>query len=506
MGIWAGILEEFEADKTLALIVAALALLALTHAVVVGHRERLRTNVSLFAIHLVLVPIAGVLRGLKSSVHNDVRLAALVLATLSLIGLFARILFSFALPKVRLQVPRILQDVIVAGASLIGMFMLASRAGLNLSGLIATSAVLTAVIGLAFQDTLGNVVGGLALQMDDSVQVNDWVKVGDISGRVAEIHWRYTAIETRNWETVIVPNAQLVKGQVTVVGRRGSSPPYWRRWVYFNIDFRYPPSEVIRIVAEAFKNARLQRVANDPKPECLIVDLMESYGRYAVRYWLSDLSKTDQTDSDIRVRIYFALRRANIPLSMPAHAVFLTEDSSARKEQKERAEGDRRLEALSRVELFAHLSDEERTHLATRLRHAPFAAGEIMTRQGAEAHWLYMIIDGDVSVRVEADGHEGEVATLHSGDFFGEMSLLTGERRTATVVATSPVECYRLDKAAFQTLLSTRPEMAELIANILARRRNELVAAQEDLDDDSMINRVSSADLLGKIRRFFALD
>lgn len=506
MSIWDGIVAEVREDHTFALTVLALVLVALTHAVVSGHHKRLRTNVALFGVHLLLVPIAGTLRAARSSFHDETQLAALILANLSLIGLTSRILFSFALPRVRLVVPRILQDVLIAGASLVSVFVLASNAGLNLSGLIATSAVLTAVIGLAFQDTLGNVVGGLALQLDNSVQVGDWIQVGDVSGRVAEIHWRYTAVETRNWETVIVPNSLLVKGQVVVQGRRGGVPSFWRRWVHFNVDFRYAPSDVTRLVNEALRGTRIERVAEEPKPECIVVDLAESTARYAVRYWLTDVAVDDPTDSVIRTRIYFALRRAGIPLSMPAHAVFLTENSSERKEQKGREEETRRLQALSRVELFSHLSDEERRALATRLRHAPFGPGETMTRQGAEAHWLYMIIEGDASVRVTTDGRQREVATLHAGDFFGEMSLLTGEKRTATVVATTPIECYRLDKAAFHSLLSSRPELAERIADILARRRNELVEVREGRDDSVDLGRVSSADLLGRIRRFFAIE
>src|SRR5690606_10443581 len=112
----------------------------------------------------------------------------------------------------------------------------------------ATSAVLTAVIGLSLQDTLGNLLGGLALQLDSSIQVGDWVKLGDVSGRVSEIRWRYTAIETRNWETVVVPNSIVMRSQVTVLGRRRGSPLQWRRWVHFQVDFRTPPNDVIHII------------------------------------------------------------------------------------------------------------------------------------------------------------------------------------------------------------------------------------------------------------------
>ncbi|HVU05746.1 MAG TPA: mechanosensitive ion channel family protein [Polyangiaceae bacterium] len=505
MDLWSAFLAELALDRTFQLSALALVTFVLSRALARENRKRLRSATILFGIHLVLVPTAAAIALAKSSLHGEIRLVALIFATLGLIQMVATLLFS-ALSRVRVSVPRILQDVIVASTSIVAIFMLAGRAGLNLSGLIATSAVLTAVIGLAFQDTLGNVVGGLALQLDDSVRVGDWVKVGDLSGKVVEIRWRYTAIETRNWETVIVPNSLLVKGQVIVQGRRRGMPTYLRRWVYFNVDFRYQPSEVTRIVLEALRGTPIERVATDPRPDCVLMDLNESYGRYAVRYWLTDIAVDDPTDSVIRTRIYFALRRANIPLSMPAHAVFLTEDSSQRKQEKVRADMDRRLAALSHVELFHGLSNDERTHLAEHLRYAPFAPGEVMTRQGAEAHWLYMIVEGEVSIRIASDGAEREVARLQAGEFFGEMSLLTGERRTATVVALTPVECYRLDKAAFQELLVARPEVTETIADVLAKRKSELTAVREDLDADAEQMRVTRNDLVWKIRNFFSLD
>jgi small-conductance mechanosensitive channel/CRP-like cAMP-binding protein len=487
---------------------AGVALYAVARAVTAGHRERLRSSVVLLGLYLVLVPVAYVVRLLGSTLYVETLFAAMVLATWAFILMASTLAFD-VLPRLRVNVPRILQDVLVAAALTVAVFMQGSRAGLNLSGLIATSAVLTAVIGLAFQDTLGNVVGGLALQMDNSVHIDDWIKVGDVIGRVAEIRWRYTAVETRNWETVIIPNSLLVKGQVTVLGRRAGQPLQWRRWVYFNVDFRYPPSQVLGVVAAAFDGTPIARVAATPPPNCVLMGLEESYGRYAVRYWLTDLAADDPTDSVVRTRIYFALRRAEIPLSMPAHAVFMTEDSTERRGLKGQAEAARRLRALDRVELFTALSPDERTQLAEHLHYAPFTAGETMTRQGAEAHWLYMIIEGEAAVHVGLNGSaEREVAVLRAGDFFGEMGLLTGQKRSATVLAKTSVECYRLEKLGFQELVAKRPELAEQIAHILAKRQTELSAVREDLDQATARERmrVASNDLLGKIRDFFGLD
>ncbi|MCK6537893.1 MAG: mechanosensitive ion channel family protein [Polyangiaceae bacterium] len=465
----------------------------------------------LFGLHLVLLPIAGYFRarGAGAPGYTESRLPLLVFSALSAVMSVGAILFTVLLPRLRLRVPRILQDVVIGAAAIVAVFTVASRSGVNLSGLIATSAVLTAVIGLSLQDTLGNILSGLALQTDDSIHVGDWVKIGDVSGRVVEIRWRYTAVETRNWETVIFPNALLVKGQVTVLGRRQGQPTQWRRWVWFNVDFRFPPSDVIAAVTDALRSAPIDHVAADPAPNCILMDFHESYGRYAVRYWLTDLAADDPTDSAVRTRIYFALKRADLPLSIPAHAIFVTEQTAELKQQKSSAEQDRRLQMLSGIGMFAKLSAEEREALAGSLRYAPFAAGETMTRQGAEAHWLYIIASGETSVRVDIESEgQKEVARLRAGDFFGERSLLTGEPRSATIVALTRVECWRLDRAAFQELLSRRPEIAEEVAEVLAARQTELERARENLSAEAATRLAAQTktDLVDKIRRFFRIE
>jgi len=260
-------------------------------------------------------------------------------------------------------------------------------------------------------------------------------------------------------------------------------------------------------MAGAVRHAPIDNVAADPPPNCILMDLHESYARYAVRYWLTDLAVDDPTDSVVRSRIYFALKRAGIPLSIPAHAVFVTEESAERRAEEERNEQARRQGALEQVDLFRPLHEEDRRVLAAGLHYAPFAAGEVLTRQGAEAHWLYLIIEGEVSARVAEGGLEREVARLKAGDFFGEMALMTGEKRSATVTALTGVECYRLDKSVFEAIIRARPAVAEPVAEILARRRLELFAVKGNLDQEAHRRRLAAAkvDLLARIQDFFGL-
>ncbi len=459
----------------------------------------------LVGLHATLLPATGLCQAFEVGSARDLRFTGAIAAALAAVGIAGLFVFGIITPYLRIRIPRIVQDVLVAGVGVVAVFGTASRAGVDLSGIVATGAVLTAVIGLALQDTLGNVVGGLSLHLDDTVRVGDWIKVQEVSGKVVEIRWRSISIETRNWETVILPNSVLTKSQVIVLGRRIGETPRWRRWVYFNVDYRFAPSHVIELVTNALRVQPIENMAADPAANCVLMDFGDSSARYAVRYWLLDFGPDDPTDSIVRTRIYYALTRAGIPLSIPAHAVFLTEDSRERREQKREADYERRIAALTRIDLFRDLSQEERHVLANDLHHAPFARGEVLTRQGAEAHHLYMIDRGEVSVRVSDGAHEREVARVKSGEFFGEMSLLTGERRNATVVALTDVECWRLDAAAFRRLLEGRPDLAEQVAKELAERRVQLLEVRERLGDRRSLVEESQRDLLHKIREFFGL-
>ena len=474
-------------------------------------RARIRKALLLFALAVIgLLSAASLLSfGMpeSASAYRWVRWAALMIEGVAVINLAGVMLFEVALGSLSLKPPRIMRDLLSALAYFVFTITLLSSSGVDLTGIVATSAVITAIIGFSLADTLGNIMGGMALQMERVISVGDWVRVEKLEGQVKEISWRQTSIETRDWDTVVIPISVLMKGQVALLGHRLGAPRQQRRWVYFNVDFRHSPTEVISAVEAALCAEPIAHVAASPAPHCILIDFKESYAAYAARYWLTDMALPDPTDSVVRSRIYFALRRAGVPLSIPAQKRFVVEESDARSARDREQEIERRVEALRHIELFHMLTDDERRSLAARLSVAPFVRGEAITRQGAEAHWLYIITKGEADVRVSLDGASERVATLREGDFFGEMGLMTGAPRTATVVALTEVECYRLDKDGFDEILRRRPEVAEDISHVLARRRVELDAIREELSEETMRARMHGAQgaLLTRIRNFFKL-
>jgi small-conductance mechanosensitive channel/CRP-like cAMP-binding protein len=470
-------------------------------------RYHMRAATTLMLGHLVAIVIGAALMtfGYDATIANVTALAFGLLAFLTL-GMTG--IFRVALPRFGFALPRILIDLLTAILVVVVFIIVGKRAGFSVAGIITTSAVLTAVIGLALQDTLGNVMGGLALQLDKSVRVGDWITLGKDSyvGQVTEIRWRYTAIETRGWETVIIPNGTLVKSQVVILGRRMGAPQMWRRHIDFFVDFRTPPTEVLAIVKAALVDP-VERMAQEPEPQVIFFGVRDSFANYAVRYWLTDIGVDDPTDSLVRTRIWFALRRAGIPLSIPASTIFLTHETPEREERKLSRELSTRRNALASVDLFSALPEKLRDDLAGELEYTPFAPGESITREGDRDDGLYMIVRGEAVVRIGRQTEEREVARLGPGQFFGEMSLMTGEARTASVVAATELEAFRVAKPAFQKILRDTPALADQIAGVLASRRTALTAVRDERDDAGrgQVEHVKQ-DLLGKIRGFFGIN
>ena len=509
MDFWSEFFLEADARHSFWLLGLVGICLALRSLLPEAEKKRTRSLIAVTVIHLLLVATtAWKTQADPAGVVKYLKLAAFIFSAAGFVGVFNIIVFSMFLARLRLGVPMVLRDVVGVVVMVIIVLAVSPSLGFDWRGVAATATGLVAVIGLGLQETVSNVLGRVTLQVDRSIVIGDWISVDGKMGQVTDMRWRYATIETNDFETVIIPNGQLMKSKFVVHGRRHGQPAPWRRWVYFNVDYKTPPAEVIKLVGEVLAEEKLAHVATEPAAHCILMGLENSVAKFAVRYWLDNPLYDDLTDSVVRMRVFYALKRAGIEVAIPVQSVFVTQQDEARAVAEAEADLRDRSRALARVELFRSLKDEERLALARSMRRAPFAQAEIMTRQGAEAHWLYILVRGKVSVQVSVDGAEPrELAQLHEGDYFGEMGLMTGEPRTATIVALSNVDSFRLDKEAFREMLQSRPGIAEALADELARRRTELEAVRENLDKETQARRLAAAKshLLDKMKRFFSI-
>ena len=473
-------------------------------------RGRVVRLVAFWGVSLLLGGLAALAADHVPSVVVTLGFLELLFRWTAYIGLAFVLVFDLLLPLVRVRVPRIARDLVAALSWIALVLWLFSSHHVDVTGIVATSAVVTAVIGFSLQDTLANVMGGIALQVEGAVEPGDWVKFGETSGRVRETSWRFTAIETRNGDTLLVPNSILVKTPVFLLGKAGGrKTPLERRWVWFGVDYRTSPVTVLETVREALTREPIPNVAAEPAPSVVLMEFRDSWASYAARYWLTDLLPDDPTDSVVRTRIVYALRRAGITLARPASANFVTIEEEGHRTRQQTRDQAARLAALESVPLFASLTAEERERLAPGLVRAPFAPGEAMVVQGREVHDLYIITKGAGDVRVAVENAPPRVVSrITAPGIFGEMGMLTGEPRRATVVAVGEVECWRLAKERFREVLEERPAIAEEISRILAARQVELATATEGLSEESRRHRLEAehGSLLDRIERFFGLD
>lgn len=448
------------------------------------------------------IALDAMVPGAASVVQTISRLVAAI-ALIRLVGFAA---FRLFLPLAGREWPRIVEDVVILVLYVIYGFVQLRAAGVDLSSIVTTSAILTAVIAFAMQDTLGNLLGGLAIQIDNTVQVGDWVSIDGLQGQVRDIRWRSTLIETRTWETIVIPNSAIMKGRVAILGKREGQARQWRRSLRFMVDPRVPPARVIAMVNEEMRDVPIANVARTPGPNTVLHGFVLGNLEYELRYFLTDLLEDEMTDSMVRVHLFASLQRAGIRIAEEQRTVHAVSRDEAHADAVRKREIQRRLEMLRGVDLFTVLSEDELNELADRLQYAPFARGDVITKQGNIPHWLYIVAFGEVEVRYEPPhGAPQLISTLRAGQFFGEMALLTGDARSATVIAKSDVECYRLDGKAFQGLLLRRPEIADGMSRVIAARRPDLEKVREAFATQPGPAPTEQFDLLGRIRRFFGL-
>ncbi|MBM4359706.1 MAG: mechanosensitive ion channel family protein [Deltaproteobacteria bacterium] len=473
------------------------------------HRRRVMLFLGLYVVAVLATTLlpTGSLRDIAAS-------SAEMLALFTMVVAGGVLIFDVVLPALRFQLPTIVAELAMGVCYVLALLSAMRRLGVEPTGIVTTSAVVTAVLALSLQATLGNILGGVALQLDKSIRVGDWVQLENgRQGLVREIRWRHTVIETRDWDTIVVPNAQLLSGTFTLLGRRTGEPETKRReTVQFTVDFRWAPNEVVGLVESALRDAEFTGIAREPQPRCVCLDLAAeqrpSMALYAVRFWLTDLAIDETVRSHLRTRIFAALKRGEIPLAVPATHVWVENDSPERRARKHETEFERRRGAIRGVPFFAPLKQDEIEALADRLRYAPFVAGEEMTHEGDRADWLYLVLSGSVEVAVESTGGRQKVAMLEGPTVIGEMGLLTGAPRTASVHARSQVESYRLDKEAFRKTLEARPALAEELSAIVAVREVSLSSRRDGAGTGNVEDASGSerARLLETVRRFFGID
>jgi small-conductance mechanosensitive channel len=364
---------------------------------------------------------------------------------------------------------------------------------LSFGALLSGSALLGVILGLALQDTLGNLFAGISLHADKPFQVGDVIVVGKHVGVVMASTWRAVKIKTFSNHIVLVSNSVIAKESIEVCPQNGSNA----RIVTFGAAYTDSPVKVIHAVREAVREC--DNVIRYMTPNVRIRNLGDSCVEYEVKYWLIDYARYNDTDALVRQRIWYAFRRSGLTFAFPTRTIYM--------EQPAARDGDRRdaetlAELLSSVDIFSPLTSKELSALASNARGRVFAPGEIIIRAGDSGSSMFVVSRGSVDVRVESNGSSRTLKRLSEGDFFGEMGLFTGEPRTANVVAADETEVLEIGHDAMKGLFETNPDLVEALSHTINERRAGLAVRS----DAPVSEEETHAGILSKIKHFFGLD
>ena len=402
------------------------------------------------------------------------------------------------------KVPRLLKDVVAAlifGVAITGILALVYD--LDVTGLWATSGVVGLVVGLALQSMILDVFSGIALNVDRPFLLGDWVRLSNraretIIGEVVETSWRSTRLRTIDGTMVIVPNGWVAREIVTNLTRPYAAS---RFTLNFCLEFSVPTDRAMRILEAGVRSAK--GVLATPAPKVRVNGTTKYGVEYEVRYWLMP-RETSPSKGRHRVgaAVLDQLHRAGLTLAYEKHDIYTS--PMPPRQLDPRAD---RGEILHRVVLFADLEDNERAQLGAAMREHLVSRGVTVVSAGDSGDSMYIVVEGLLEVRALDDhGAELVVGHLAGGDFFGEMSLLTGEPRSATVVAATDVLCLEIRKEHLGPLLAGRPDLAHQVTEKVAERklRNELRLAEANAPPPTEAEtRGLAAQILGKMRDLF---
>ena len=380
--------------------------------------------------------------------------------------------------------PTIVQDSIV-----IALFAVAATVVLE-ERIFAATAVSAVVLGLALQDTLGNFFAGLAIQIEKPFRVGHWVSVRGTDGQVSEITWRATKMRTKAGNFVIVPNSLLSRD--TIVNY--SEPAVETRLeLEVGVHYDVPPNRVKSTILAAIKDEPL--ISRNIEPEVLLVNFGESSITYRIRVWMVDFASDERLKDHIRSSVYYAFHRSGIVIPYPMRTVIMNEPAPSGRDAASTET------ALRSVSIFANLPDEQRAQIAAVAHRGLYASGEAIVRQGQSGCSMFVLLSGQAAVLLEPG--DREVARIAAGGFFGEMSLLTGAPRSATVRTTVDSEVLEITADDFKQFVLANPAVVEQVGAAVSSRQAELDQARAQ--DPSTTAAETPQRLVDRIKRFFGL-
>ena len=441
--------------------------------------------------------------GVRASWRYHVGAAAILLSTALIVALVNRYVWDFYFEKKRqTTIPHFLREVVGGIIFLIVLLIVLSygyHAEAQLKGLLAGSGLVAIILGFAGQNLFAGIIGGISIQLNRPYKLGDWLKVGDTYGEVREINWRSTRLCTNDDIYLDIPNNEMVSHQI--VNLHYPTDVHAMR-IRVGIDYNVPPNRVKDALGRAAQKAK--NVLPNPPVRVFLVDFSEFAMTYEIKFYMGNHSRINETNDSVRTNVWYELKRQGISIPMPIRTLQL-ERKKAPRVQEEQAEA---FSILRAEPLFDCLSEDQLNQMVNQARLKLFGRGEPVIEEGAAGDSMFVMLRGAANVFVSKNGSKIQVATLSAGNCFGEMSLLTGEPRSATVRADGDCYVMEIGKPVMAEVLSGAPSCMEQLSQLLAQRRmatEGILKEAKNTDDHALTERQYTANFLQRLRTFFQL-
>ncbi len=404
--------------------------------------------------------------------------------------------------------PRLLKDVTVLFVLVVATTgVVAFVFQRSVTGIWATSGAVGILLGIALKDVILDVFTGLAMNLDRPFVIGDWVRIhegtheGSI-GQVVQISWRTTRLRTEENMLIVIPNSRF--GSLVVTNFTGPTRPT-RFEITIHLEAWVPVERARRVLLAGLLEVRATEGFLAEPPPCVLFNNTSNSGfEYRLQYWLlpwTPLAPNRSRDAVFRSCVKH-LQRAGIPIAFPKQELTIKQVFD------EPSNGFiDRLRLLELMHLFGDLPLAESEFIASQMRPREFRQGEDIIQQGESGDSMFVLSEGLLGVYVvpKITGEQIRVAQIGPGEFFGEMSLLTGETRSATIRTECDGCVFEITKDCMTEVFRRRPEFLDSISRTVAERRIENDRAQAKAADPDKSKQTESLarQFKDRIRGFF---
>jgi len=447
--------------------------------------------------------IADAIHGQQSIVERVITSALIISLAFVADSLFRHFYWDRHLKRRRnRETPKLIQDIVtVFLVVLASAFALWLQEGISLAGIAAGSIAIAAGIGVALQPDIQDIVSGISINMENSYAIGDWVTVSTdqmpapVYGCISGSSWHSTYVTLEDGTRASVPNHLFTTNVIVNHSRPVGAK---RLDIEIGIDSRLPSDRVIdMMLGEAYKVVRLPGLARHPDPEVVLTQITADAVLYSVRFWFFPNQTSPAMAKSLMLRALQDVLLQN-ELPMPVTQIEMAPPPDIR----DLLEPREIQEALMNTSLFRNaLSDEERRILGENCRPIELQRGNVLMRQGDAAVSMFIVLEGAISIAINTPaGDQQEVAVSAAGDVVGEMSLMTGAPRTATVTALTRLRALEITRETIDAMLKKNPELFERFSRVLAQRQLEIDALANRKVDKQAVE----LDILTRMRTFFA--